>query len=212
MITIQIDGADALVADFADAPPRVHRAAVRALNRAMTTGRAFAARSIAAAAGLKVGTVRERLPIREATKDRPEARMSGKLTRIPLMAFKATGPRPSRGRGAGVKTRVPAAAGKYKNRYPHAFITTVTRAGRDGIHDGHEGVFVRVGSSTHKSAGAWSANLPIKQLYGPSLGHLLRKIRPEAIATTQAAFEKNFAHEFQFEMSRRAGGAAPAGA
>ena len=82
-----------------------------------------------------------------------------------------------------------------KNRIANAFIATMS--------SGHKGVFVRAGVSAKKSAGAWSKNLPIAELYGPSLGHVFAKFRPSAEARIAQAFDTAFEHE----MQRLSGGA-----
>lgn len=161
-------------------PKRATRATVRAMNRALTSGRALMVQRIAADTGLKSGVVRKAFAVRNATNERLEARLGVGLKRIPLIDFNARGPFPSRGKGRGVSYRLKGGSG----RIPNAFIAE--------MKSGHRGVFARVGKT----------RLPIRELFGPSLGHVFAKYRPEGIAKLKEAFATNFAHEMAFESSR----------
>jgi hypothetical protein len=161
-------------------PKRATRALVRAMNRALTSGRTVMVQRIAADTGLKSGDIRKAITLREASSQRLEARLGIGLKRIPLISFNARGQEPSRGRGRGVSYRLRGGAG----RIPNAFIAT--------MRSGHRGVFVR----------SAKARLPIRELFGPSLGHVFARYRPEAIARIQEAFATNFASEMKFEASR----------
>lgn len=175
MITISIDDQQ-LRLDTQGAPDRAARAVVRALNRAIKSGRTVMVREIARDTGLKSSTVREAIPIRPATLGQPSATMSASLKRIPLIEFKAKGPEPSRGKGRGVSYNLPSGAG----RNPNAFLAT--------MGTGHRGVFKRL----------TKARLPIIELFGPSLGHVFMKYRALGEARAQEAFVTNFDHEFVF--------------
>lgn len=200
-LSIEVQGANAIVADFEGASARATKASVRAINRAITSGRAYIASEMAGDLGLKVREVRDAIRMRKASFERPEARLAATLKQIPLSKFKFRGPRPSRGRGNGVTVQLPSGTA----RHAHAFIAKVRGPLPSGIFaGGHEGIFVRAAALTHKSRGAWSANLPIKQLYGPSLGLVFQKHRPAAIAHMTGVFDTNFAHEFAFAGTQRA--------
>jgi len=175
MITITIDDR-ALLLELQGAPDRISRAVVRALNRAIKSGRTLMVREIARDTGLKSSTVREAIPIRPATLGQPTATMSASMKKIPLIEFKAKGPFPSRGKGRGVSYSLPGSAG----RNPNAFLAT--------MGTGHEGVFKRL----------TKARLPIIELYGPSIGHVFMKYRAAGEARTKEMFLKNFEHEFVF--------------
>jgi hypothetical protein len=86
----------------------------------------------------------------------------------------------------------------------HAFIAT-TVAQADGSGGSHRGVFIRAANLTRKSSGAWSPNLPIKQLYGPSIGQVFSKFRPQGVARVLEVFDKNFDHEVGFLHSQPGG-------
>jgi hypothetical protein len=188
MIEITLSGSDELLVDLAQAPESTTRAMVRALNRAIASTRTFMARAVARDVGLKYGDVLAAFRLRQATASAPEASVGASLKRIPLIKFGARGPEPSRGRGRGVTYAIGQGS---RGRQPQAFIATVGTSG-------HRGVFVRDqrgGGSVRKSRGAWSKNLPIRELYGPSLGHVFGKYRAQGLDVAREAFAKNFAHE-----------------
>lgn len=196
MAEIEVLGSEAIEIDLRDYPAKVTRATVRALNRSINSGRTVMTREIGGDTGLKQKDVREALSIQEATAGRPEASLGATVKRIKLIKFGAKGPTPSRGRGRGVTYRLRGGKGRVED----AFIAT--------MKSGHTGVFRRVGSVAHgaagpsasgrKSSGAWSNNLPIIELRGPSIGHVFRKFRPLALARALEVFEKNFDHELAF--------------
>jgi hypothetical protein len=179
-VEITLVGDTELDAALKEYPKRATRATVRAMNRAITSGRAFMVQRIAADTGLKSGDVRKALVLRNATEQRLEARLSAGLKRMPLIAFNARGPEPSRGKGRGVSYRLKGGGG----RIASAFIGT--------MRSGHRGVFMRSGKS----------RLPIRELFGPSLGHVFAKYRPEGIARAREAFVTNFRSEMKFEAGR----------
>jgi hypothetical protein len=78
-----------------------------------------------------------------------------------------------------------------RGRIPSAFIATMA--------SGHTGVFAR---KTKK-------RLPIQELFGPSLGRVFAKYRPQGVARVLETFQKNFDHELAFAKSQ---GAPSAGA
>lgn len=185
MIEVQIQGEQAIIADFRDAPERITRAAVRALNRGIASAKTVMVRLIAADTGLKVSDVRDAIPLHEATFSRPAARIAASLKRIPLIKFGARGTEPSRGKGRGVSYRLKGGAG----RLPKAFIATMPT--------GHRGVFMRVGTR----------RLPIKERFGPSLGHVFKTHRAAGVARAMEMFTKNFDHELKFRQAGDAGAA-----
>lgn len=187
---ITITGTPAIIEDFDAYPSKAQRVIVRALNRGIVAARTQIVRDVAKDIGMKVGDVRKAISQRNATLGSPEARLGAGLSRIPLIDFNAKGPVPSRGRGNGVSFRM--GAGNPRTRLPNAFITRVTRAGEDGVHSGHDGVFVRV---TKK-------RLPIKQLFGPSLGHVFAKYRAAALARGEAMFMTTLERELDYQKGR----------
>jgi hypothetical protein len=132
-----------------------------------------------------------------ATYDRPVARMATSLKRIPLIKFGARGPEPSRGKGRGVSYKL---GGQGKQRVPNAFIATMP--------SGHRGVFVRAMGAHGPLQGSLArlaksgGRLPIRELAGPSLGHVFARYRPEAQGIAAEFFDRNFARELKFQASR----------
>ncbi len=184
-----------MVREFSEFPSHIRKGFVRALNRAVASARTVMVREIARDTGLRSKDVRDALLMSEATQNRPEARLAASLKKIPLIKFRARGPFPSRGRGRGVTYRLTGSRG----RHPNAFIAR--------MKSGHEGVFKRADSTSHKSAAAWSKNLPIIELHGPSLGHVFAKYRPLAAARAREVFETNLDHEMSWKKKASSHGA-----
>lgn len=97
-----------------------------------------------------------------------------------------------------------------------ALKTSLTKPGKRSSRAGRErdafGRFIRVTSAAkgdRKSHGAWSFNLPIYELHGPSIAYVFeRKAAGPALARGQEQLVKNLAHEFRFATGGSA--AAPA--
>jgi hypothetical protein len=157
-------------------------AIARALNRTADSGKTAIVRSIATDLGLKVGVVRDLIVIRKATSDNLAATFHASAKRVPLIDFSARGPEPSRGKGKGVKARLPGGAGVY----PHAFIAVVGQGG-------HRGVFQRKGLAKR---------LPIVELRGPSIWQSFQKNQQVAVDRVTEQLTKNIAHELSFALSR----------
>lgn len=181
MIHVEIPDTNTITVSLAGEPDRILRSAVRAMNRAVKSGRQFLATRIAEDTGLKTTVVREAVALTEASFADPQAILRSTLKRIPLEDFGARGPIPTRGRGRGVT------ANTRRRVYPDLF--------RLRLKTGHVGVFGRVTPSEGKSAGAWSKNLPIQEKFGPSIGRVFTKYRNGARDAMLESFEKNFDHE-----------------
>lgn len=184
-VEITLKGGDIIIPGLKEFTGKIQLAMVRAINRGIAGARTVLVREISRDVGLKSRDVRDAMPYREATVAKPEARIAASLKRIPLIDFSARGPEPSRGRGRGVSYKLAGSRGRIEN----AFIAT--------MGSGHRGVFTRVGTSTGKSPGAWSANLPIQEKFGPSLGRVFDKYRPEAVARARELLRTNLQHELQ---------------
>lgn len=177
MFSVEMQGQKAIEIDLKDfSSVKVNRALVRALNRSIGSGRTLMVREIAGDTGLRSKDVREAMVMQEASLTRPVASLGTSLKRIALHKFRAKGPVPSRGRGRGVTYRLGGSAGRVEN----AFIAT--------MKSGHTGVFRRAGK----------ARLGIIELFGPSLGHVFKKFRPQGLARAYEVFQKNFDHELDF--------------
>lgn len=188
MTTVTVEGLDAAaLTQFKDAPPRIRGAVVRSLNRAIISGRTLMARLITEDTGIKVSDVKAAFQLEKASDSRPTASLGAGMKRIPLIQFNASGPEPSRGRGR-VSYRLQGQK-VLALRSQNAFIATMT--------SGHRGVFVRVPPSTRKSSGGRSKNLPIRELFGPSIGHVFMKFKDEGQARLEESFKTNFEHEME---------------
>lgn len=165
------------------------RATVRALKRTTTSVRALMASLVAKDAGVSVATVKKAMDVTVAADGSQAAvRISG--ARLPLVTFRATGPNPSRGRGRAVTATVEG----QRRTYRDAFLAT--------MGSGHTGVFKRAQTLARKSRGAWSRNLPIVQLFGPSLPKVFAKFLPEGAQRAEEQMAKNLEHELAFELSK----------
>lgn len=155
-------------------------ALARALNRTANSERTAMARAVAADMGLKVSAARDAIRVIRATAQSQAARVIARGRAVPLIEFKARGPEPSRGRGAGVSYAMQG----QRRRIPDAFIATMPT--------GHRGVFRR------RAAG----RLPIRQLYGPSIAKVFGTLAPVGAARRREQLLKNVEHELAFELSR----------
>lgn len=157
----------------------------RSLNRAGVSGQSAMVRAVSDDTGIAAKNVKREIVLDKATRTNPVVALSIAGRRIPLIAFRARGPEPSRGKGRGVSYRLPGSAG----RIPNAFIATVGTGA-------HRGVFKRRGKK----------RLPIMELRGPSLPHVFeRKVEAFRVAA-QESFLKNLAHEISFARSKQGGG------
>lgn len=155
-----------------NSPKKTGIALLRALKRGTKAANTLAARLVAKDMGLKVSDVRTRIRLKEPTAQTLSGKLGANLKRIPLIKFGARGPEPSRGRGRGVTYR-----GKSgRSRHPRAFIATM---------GGHRGVFERKGT----------ARLPIRQLYGASIGHVFAQHRGEILARGEEQVMKELDHQ-----------------
>ena len=157
----------------------------RALNRAGTSGRAAMVKVISRDTGIKSKNIRDEIRIDKANRTRPVIRLEIRGRRIPLIAFQAKGPEPSRGKGRGVSYRGPHGRG----RIPNAFIATMP--------SGHRGIFKRRAKR----------RLPIRELFGPSLPHVFEKYIPTFRKVASESLEKNLRSEISFARTRTQKGA-----
>lgn len=175
------------------------RAAARALNRSATQVVTVLVRETAKDLGVPQKLVREHLRVRRASDVRPVATITTRGERIPLIDLRARGPEPSRGRGSGVSYTL---RGR-RQRIPEAFIATVR--GRSGAQrgGGHRGVFRRIGGE-RRSRGGWSLNLPIVELFGPSVPVAMGRapVMVAARARYAEVIEGNLRHEIDFAVGR----------
>lgn len=179
---ITIEGAERVAMELGEMPERATRAMVRAMNRAIASGRTVMVREVARDTGLTQAVVRAAMRMQEATWGRPIAELAASLRPLSLSKFGA------RQTTRGVTANLGPGGGGRKV-YPNAFLAT--------MRSGHTGVFERQLPSTRKSPGAWGKNLPIGEKHGPSIGHVFRKYRPLGISRVEEQFEKEFDHELK---------------
>ncbi len=187
MVTMRWRSADAEAA-FRRLEQNTPNAVARALNRSITTARVFMRRTVAGDVGLQQQVVDKDFTVRQARPENLKATLEVRGTRIPLVKFPHTGRLPSRGR----PPYVTATVGGVRKTYPNAFLA--------GMRSGHIGIFTRVPPSVRYSRGAWSKNLPIVELRGPSLVRVFIKHLSEGYAHAEAALITNLEHELAFAM------------
>jgi hypothetical protein len=166
-------------------------AQVRALNRAIASANVAMVRVIAGDLGVKQGPVRDRLRIELATPARFRARIYANAKRIPLIDLGAKGPEPSRGRGRGVTFK--GASGR--STIPNAFIAT--------MKSGHRGVFERAPGRGRRGAPPMRSQLPIRELFGPSIWKVFTKYEAIGLARGREQLIKNLQSEFRFVLAAR---------
>jgi hypothetical protein len=149
-------------------------AARRSLDRAGASAKTDISRSVAADTGLGVAKVKERIKVEKT--DAATRTVTADPRRVPIIEFKAKGPEPSRGQGAGVSYKLPTGRG----RLPHAFIAP----GKGG----RRAVFQRIGA----------AREPLEEKFGPSVFQSAAKF---ARAVAEKAIEV-LRERLRHEMSR----------
>lgn len=139
---------------------------LRALKRGTNAAKTTATRAVAKDMGLKASDVRGRIRIKPATAQTLTGELRADLARISLIKFGARATR------RGVTYR-----GKGgRKRHPHAFITDLSTGA---------GVFER----------KTSKRLPIRKLYGASIGHVFYEHRAEIIARGEEQFLAELDHQ-----------------
>lgn len=172
---------------------RMPKAAARAINRSTVSARAAMIPAIVADTGLKATKVRQAMTIRNATSSNLQSALIARGARIPLIDFKGKGPEPSRGRAG---TSVTAGVRGGRQSYPGAFIARMPA--NANAESGHRGIYKRKGTGARTSRGGWSKNLPIRQLFGPSIVHVFDKFHQLGIDRYNEALPKNLASERRF--------------
>jgi hypothetical protein len=148
-------------------------------------------RVVAGDLGVKQGVVKDRIRVELANPDRLRARLYANAKRIPLIDFGAKGPEPSRGRGRGVTVKT----GGSRKTIPDAFIAT--------MRSGHRGVFQRVGEGGRRGPRPGHSQLPIRELFGPSIWQVFKKYENVGLARGREQLIKNLQSEFRFALAAR---------
>ncbi len=166
----------------------------RAMTRTMASAKVAMSRAVAEDMGLKVSRVKDEISVSVVETATSSTDFVGQLSvsgrQIPLIEFSGKGPLPSRGRG-----RVTARMQGTRKTYRGAFVAEMS--------SGHKGIFKRVGAA-RKSRGAWSKNLPIVELKGPSLPHVFAKKADVGIARAQEQMVKELQHEIEYALQKAA--------
>lgn len=165
-------------------------AIMRGLNKSGASGRSALVKAVAGDLGIKQATIREKVFEQLASVTKLVYRLSVSGKRIPLYEFKAKGRFPSRGKGTGVTAKLPGGSG----RYQHAFIAR--------MKSGHVGVFQRVANAKRRGAAPNRSQLPIYELFGPSLPKVVGKLAGVFFARSREVLSKNVQHEINFETSQ----------
>ncbi len=146
---------------------------------------------IAGDIGVKSSVVKDRIRVELATPERLRARLYANAKRIPLIELGAKGPEPSRGRGRGVSVK---GQGGGRRTIANAFIAT--------MRSGHRGVFERAaGASGRRGAPPHRSQLPIRELFGPSIWKVFTKYEHVGLERGREALIKNLQSEFRFVLA-----------
>lgn len=185
-LTVSIDTKQ-LKRALADLGSKAPTAIMRALNRTAGTARTQAVRAVAKEIRLPQKTIRPMLPLIPATAKFLEAKLIARGWPVSLMRLGA------RQTKAGVVYSGPSGP----VLIPGAFIARMPQGGR--------GVFKRIRPSERRSRGAWSLNLPIDKLRGPSVPQLVleKGIFEGLVKTSQDTLAKNLAHETEYLLNKR---------
>jgi hypothetical protein len=65
---------------------------------------------------------------------------------------------------------------------------------------------MRVAGANRRGPKPNRSQLPIKQLYGPSIGHVFAKFRAQGLARAEEMFQKTLDHELERAEARNATG------
>ena len=162
----------------------VDRAIVLALNRCVEMARTDAARELRRAGyRLKASAFKASISITKASTGHLVATLRVNRKPLPLIEYEA------RQTTTGVSVRVNSS----RKTVRHAFIAKMA--------SGHRGVFVRAGGAKHKKVvkggkNRWSG-LPIKELFGPSIGgaYASNKVQAAMAKSIAENFNRRLAHE-----------------
>ncbi|WP_018869508.1 phage tail protein [Thioalkalivibrio sp. ALgr3] len=182
----------------------------RAVNRVASKTRTKASKRIREDVRLKAGYINQHLKVsRKARRDDPRATITARKRPTRLARFgakqltrRAPGAAgdPLRGIGAGRKAggvAVNVSRNTGRARMPRAFLIplSTTRGnvfgGQQTERTGHMGVFVRDGNR-------------IRQLYGPSVDQLFRRLRGEIHGDVSADLQTQYQRQFSYYLRREA--------
>lgn len=177
-------------------PGAMGRMVPRAINRTATTARANAARNIADQIKLPVSTIKKSIKILKAKRNCWLGSLLVSSRRLPLIVF---GARELKKKGVSYKISKTSP----RKRLPSAFILTMPKRG-EKQKKGHRGVFMRKRKAA-ESAGRRKGRLPIRELFGPSLGMIFNEAGMVANKTMFQAgkdLDKNLYSQLDLILSR----------
>lgn len=181
----------ALQRDLEELGRQAAQVMARSLNRAGVSGQTAMTRAVAADTGIAQKNIKREIKLDKATRTVPRVALTIAGRRIPLIAFQARGPEPSRGRGKGVTYRLPTGRG----RVGDAFIAT--------MRTGHRGVFKRKPGATRRGKEPTRPQLPIMELRGPSLPHVFEGKLSAFHAAAQESLVRNLQSEIRWEQAKK---------
>lgn len=182
-------GIEELQKDLLGMAARAPLIMARSLNRAAISGQTAMIRAVSADTGIAAKNVKREIVLDKASRTSPVVALTIAGRRIPLIAFQARGPEPSRGRGKGVSYVIQGV----RKRIPNAFIAT--------MRSGHRGVFTRKpGFEKSRRHGETTTRpqLPIREPRGVSLPHVFEKKLDVFRAAAQESLMSNLRHEIDF--------------
>ena len=210
---IDINGVEQMMSTYGITAQQVVAACARAMNTAAQKGNTHMKRLIADDLKMKPSDVAAKMFVVRASYRMLRATLATRrLDRIPLMYFGGKGTSPSRGRGEPASAAV---RGGGRRSYPGSFVASVRYyRNQDGEkqYGLHQGIFIRgPKKEARKSAGAWSRNLPISQLYGPSLGRVFAKWREPVVGLMQKWYDEELQRQLALIKPTAASGGAGSG-
>ncbi len=179
----------------------------RSINATLKTARTHLARKVAAASGMKVGSARRAIKIKNASVTRWIGTLKLYSSRLPLKLFGA------RETGQGVSYKFGSGESGF---IPHAFIQTMPRSG-------HQGVFIRRGMAeglivgddellwaSEKVFGEVTQTGPIYEILGPSVAAVFEGtagFEAESMSFLNSKLAANIDHQVDYLLSqfKRAG-------
>ena len=179
MITVRVEGIDAVQRLLAEAPRKLARATVHALNDGAVHARAESVRLIGAEWNVKATDIRTALTVRRATVAKQESADEAAGGRGKGIALASFGARQTR---RGVTYRLKKAGGR--NLVKGAFLAT--------MRSGHRGVFVRKGK----------ARLPIAEKRAISIMGMWQDVIDAVSAEAQPYLEARLRYHVSKELER----------
>lgn len=187
MISISVEGMDAVKRAMGNCPRKINLALSRAVNRTVTTVKSNISKQVRAGYTIKAQDVKDSLEISKATAAKPYAIVKSTGQRISFTKFRISPqePRPRNPPGGGYKVTIKKSSGL--KAVPRGFLAYAR---------GSLGFFQRTGSS----------RFPITRLTGPSVPEMIG--RPQIITDIEkqagTMLQKRMSHEVERILGARA--------